>query len=139
MNWKRILASAVALVLLPQVLAWLQGVLLGFTWEAFAPTLDDAVVLARPWRRILIVLLALLVYVLCLRRVAGRVAEHAVALFVTASVLLIVIEAAVTANLAESINIRYVGTHALIAVVALVATLAWRRFARPAPGHAKMH
>jgi hypothetical protein len=131
-NWNRIAAFAIALFLLPPLIAFVQDLLLDIVWESIAPTREDAVASIRPVRRSVIVLLGFVGYVAFLRRVPGRLAEHALALFVSVSLLLVAMEALLTSSLSESINARYVGAHVAIALAALVTTVVWLRVSPPA-------
>ena len=117
MNLRRILLFALVLALVPPIAGLLQGIFVSSTWEWYQD--PQAVVnVSRTVRRLLVALVALVLYVVFLRRITNKPAVATVLLFLTATALATAIEVALGSSIVDAMPVWFILGHLVVAGIA---------------------
>jgi hypothetical protein len=122
LNLRRILVFALILAVVPQVLGFLQGIIVSSTWEWYGQDPQAVLNVSRILRRILVALVALVLYVTFLRGTTSNPAVATVILFLAATVLATTNEVALGSTIADAMPVWFILGHLLVAAIAFAGT-----------------
>ena len=123
MNFRRIALFALIFALVPPILGLAQGLIVSSTWEWYQDPIA-AVNISRTVRRILLALVALVLYVVFLRGTRSKPALAAVFLFLAVTALSTAIEVALGSSIADAMPPQFILSHLVVVAVAF----AWVHF-----------